>query len=49
MADTSIPPLRVLGPDLLERPVRGLNLRPGPLGAQLTEQPTLLCFLRHFG
>lgn len=33
---------------ILERPVDGLNLRPGTLGDQLTGR-VLLVFLRHFG
>lgn len=35
-----------LPPDLLDRPVEGLNLAPGTLGDQL-DGPTLLVFLRH--
>lgn len=33
----------------LDTAVAGLNLRPGSLGNQLGDQPTLLVFLRHFG
>ena len=35
--------------EVLDIPVAGRNLRPGPLGAQLEGEPTLLVFLRHFG
>ena len=38
-----------LPPALLDHPVAGLNLDPGPLRAQLGAEPTLLVFLRHFG
>jgi hypothetical protein len=38
-----------LSPDVLGLPVTGRGLRPGPLGAQLEGEPTLLVFLRHFG
>ena len=34
---------------VLDLPVAGRNLRPGPLRAQLGPVPTLLVFLRHFG
>ena len=35
--------------DTLDLPVTGLNLRPGTLGDQLGDRPTLLVFLRHAG
>ncbi|HYE17101.1 MAG TPA: peroxiredoxin-like family protein [Tepidisphaeraceae bacterium] len=35
--------------DILHAPVTGRNLRPGTLGDQLGDRPTLLAFLRHFG
>lgn len=35
--------------EVLEAPVSGRHLRPGPLEAQITPEPTLLVFLRHFG
>lgn len=35
--------------DILQHPVQGLNLNPGTLADQLSHQPTLLVFLRHFG
>jgi hypothetical protein len=35
--------------EVLDRPVNGINLIPGPLRDQLVEGPTLLVFLRHFG
>ncbi|GIW86065.1 MAG: hypothetical protein KatS3mg108_0389 [Isosphaeraceae bacterium] len=38
-----------IDPAVLEQPVAGLNLRPGPLSAQLGPRPTLLSFLRHLG
>ena len=38
-----------LAPEILALPVAGRGLRPGPLGAQLEGEPTLLVFLRHFG
>jgi len=34
---------------ILDATVRGVNLAPSPLRAQLGEAPTLLIFLRHFG
>ena len=39
---------RPLDPDVLDAPVTGRHLLPGPFGAQLGH-PTLLVFLRHFG
>jgi hypothetical protein len=38
-----------LSQTILSMPVTGINLLPGTLGDQLTEGPTLLVFLRHFG
>ena len=38
-----------LPPEILDLPVEGVHLQPGPLRAQLTPEPTLLVFLRHFG
>lgn len=35
--------------DVLDLPVQGINLVPGTLGEQFSDQPTLLVFLRHFG
>lgn len=35
--------------DVLARAVEGLNLAPGTFGDQLSDGPTLLVFLRHFG
>lgn len=35
--------------DILQSPVEGLNLKAGALKDQLSDQPTLLAFLRHFG
>jgi hypothetical protein len=35
--------------ELLERPVRGVNLAPGKLRDQLGPDATLMVFLRHFG
>ena len=38
-----------LPPDVLERPVQG-RLLPGPtFGEAVADDPTLVCFLRHFG
>ena len=34
---------------VLDQPVEGVNLRPGPLRDQLGDGPTLLVFLRHTG
>jgi hypothetical protein len=34
---------------LLRQPVQGFNLEAGTLADQLTDQPVLLTFLRHFG
>lgn len=34
---------------ILDLPVEGVHLHPGPLRAQLGPEPTLLVFLRHFG
>ena len=34
---------------LLDQQVVGVNLQPGALRDQLSDQPTLLVFLRHFG
>jgi hypothetical protein len=34
---------------ILNRPVEGVNLKPGTLGDQLAEGPNLVVFLRHFG
>ncbi len=34
---------------VLDTAVKGVNLAPGTLRAQLGETPTLLIFLRHFG
>lgn len=36
-------------PEILEAPVSGVNLAPGPLRDQIGDGPTLLVFLRHFG
>ena len=36
-------------PEVLDLPVQGVNLPPGTLRDQLSDQPTLLVFLRHFG
>ncbi len=38
-----------LDPSVLDAPVEGRNLRPGPLRDQLGSRPTLLVFLRHLG
>ena len=38
-----------IDPTVLDRPVEGVNLRPGTLRDQLGARPTLLYFLRHFG
>ena len=35
--------------DVLAGSVAGLNLRPGTLGDQLGDSPTVLAFLRHLG
>jgi hypothetical protein len=35
--------------ELLDRPVVGVGLSPGSLRDQISERPTLLVFLRHFG
>ena len=35
--------------DVLDRPVAGLNLRPGTLRDQLGAEPTVVAFLRHLG
>ena len=44
---------RAASPDLpaeiLDLPLEGVHLLPGPLRAQLAPEPTLLVFLRHFG
>lgn len=34
---------------ILDTTVEGVNLAPGTLRTQLSEAPTLLIFLRHFG
>lgn len=38
-----------IDPAIWQQPVDGLNLRPGTLANQLSDGPTLLVFLRHFG
>lgn len=46
----SLLPFHHLPPEILARPVAGLNLFPGGFAAQFhTRQPTLIVFLRHFG
>lgn len=35
--------------EILEQPVQGINLSQGTLRNQLSDQPTLVVFLRHFG
>ena len=35
--------------EVLSRPVAGVGLMPGRLADQLSDEPTLLVFLRHFG
>jgi hypothetical protein len=43
-------PLERLSAEILDTPVSGVNLMPGPLRDQLDDEaPTLLVFLRHFG
>ncbi len=34
---------------VLDASVEGVNLRPGTFRDQVVLEPTLLCFLRHFG
>jgi hypothetical protein len=41
--------LERIPPEVLDRPVPGVNLMPGSLRDQLGERETLLIFLRHFG
>jgi hypothetical protein len=38
-----------LPPDVLKRPVNGRNLNGATFGEALGDDPTLVCFLRHFG
>ncbi len=38
-----------LPPATLQLPVAGRHLSGPTLGEQFTDQPILLCFLRHFG
>jgi len=38
-----------IDPSVLDAPVAGRNLAPGPLRLQLGSRPTLLVFLRHLG
>ena len=35
--------------DVLDKPVKGRKLAPGPFGAQIAEEGTLVVFVRHFG
>jgi hypothetical protein len=45
-----VPALVKIPDDVLDAPVDGVNLAPGPLRAQLDPaRPTLVVFLRHFG
>jgi hypothetical protein len=41
--------VRTVPRELLDAPVAGLNLAPGPFGAQLGDRATLFVFLRHLG
>ncbi len=41
--------MKTLPPDVLDAPVRGVNLMPGTLRDQLGDVRTLLVFLRYFG
>lgn len=41
--------MKMIPAEVLAMPVEGVNLRPGSLGDQFGEQPTILLFLRHFG
>jgi hypothetical protein len=41
--------IQKLDPDLFDRRIEGVNLRPGALADQLGDPPMLLVFLRHFG
>ena len=38
-----------IDPHVLKMPVAGRNLDPGSFGAQISEEKTLLVFVRHFG
>ncbi|NOK57423.1 MAG: hypothetical protein GFH27_549309n158 [Chloroflexi bacterium AL-W] len=41
--------MRQIDTAMLQTPVNGLNLQPGPLHEQLGTTPALVVFLRHFG
>jgi hypothetical protein len=43
------PVIDAIPAELMNRPAEGVNLRPGTLGDNLGERPTLLVLLRHFG
>lgn len=43
------PAMPAIDAAVLTLPVRGRNLRLGPLSRQVSPGPTLLVFLRHFG